>query len=101
MCCFGVIVKKYEDGKLVGVVGGHFITNEAFSIVENKLTDEGEYFMEDIFELLDIHNMTPDNTRIELIIRLQGNNKPQPITMPAVRFVKNIFLEKDYKEISI
>ena len=101
MCCFGVIVKKYEDGKLVGVVGGHFITNEAFSIEENKLTDEGEYFMEDIFELLNIHNMTPDNTRIELIIRLQGNNKPQPITMPAVRFVKNIFLEKDYKEISI
>lgn len=102
ICCFGVIVNKYdEDGKFVGVVGGHFITNQAFSIVDNMLTDEGKYFMEDIFELLDEHDMTPDNTTIMLVIRLQANNKPQPITMSAVRFVKKIFLEKDYKAISI
>lgn len=94
--CIAVIVKKYEDGKLVGVVGGHFITSEAFSVVDNMLTDEGKYFMEDIFNLLDEHEMTPDNTTTMLVIRPTGTRKPHPETKKALKILKPMFENKSY-----
>jgi len=94
--CIAVIVKKYENGKLVGVVGGHFITSEAFSVVDNMLTDEGKYFMEDLFKLLDEHEMTPDNTTTMLVIRPTGTRKPHPETKQALKILKPMFENKNY-----
>lgn len=95
--CIAVIVKKYEDGKLVGVVGGHFITSEAFSTVYNMLTDEGKYFMEDIFKLLEEHDMTPDNTTTMLVIRPTGTRIAHPETKQALKILKTMFENKSYK----
>ena len=52
--------------------------------------------MEDIFELLDKHNMTPDNTTTMLVIRPTGTRKPHPETKQALKILKSMFENKSY-----
>ena len=60
------------------------------------LTDEGKYFMEDLFKLIDEHEMTPDNTTTMLVIRPTELEKPHPETKQALKILKSMFENKSY-----
>ena len=94
--CLGVTIQKYQNNKLIGVIGGHFIDTvgigKMFDQKNDKLTEEGKTFLLKIKNLMEENDWENSNSlefKVYYNPRLDG--KIDPITEPAYNAIVNYF----------